>query len=134
VNAQAAFAASFAPGAPPHSLAEYVDVAGLPATPDFAGPLVVEVGGDLMAPTLHAGARVLATPVPGAEWPYMPSGVYCVVYRSTFVIKRVKDNHLVEQQLLLLHSDNHLGGTHPVRGEDIRAIWRVRWAVYAPVN
>lgn len=131
---QSAFAYSLGADVAPYSLAEWQEVSGLPPTTEFADPLVVEVGGDLMAPTLRAGTRVLATPVPPSEWPYMPCGVYCVVYRATFVVRRVQDNQLAEQQQLLLHADNPLGGTHLVRGKDIRAIWQVRWAVYAPVS
>lgn len=131
---QSAFAYSLGAGAAPYSLAECLDVPGLPLTSEFENPLVVEVAGDMMAPTLRAGSRLVATPVPPPEWPYMPCGVYCVVYRATFVIKRVQDNHLAERQQLLLHADNPLGGTHLVRAEDIRAIWLVRWAIYAPVS
>ena len=131
---QSAFAYSLGSAAAPYSLTEWLEIPGLPLTSEFSDPLVVEVVGDMMAPTLRGGSRVLATPVPPAEWPYMPCGVYCVVYRTTFVVKRVQDNHLAERQQLLLHADNPRGGTHLVRGEDIRAIWQVRWAIYAPVS
>lgn len=134
VAQQSAFAHSLAPGGAPCPLPTQVAVPDLPATPDFAEALVIEVGQELMEPTLRAGARVLATPVPGPEWAYLPSGLYCVVYRRTLVIRRIKDNRLAQDQLLLLHADSPLGGTHPVRAEDLRAVWRLRWVVYAPID
>jgi transcriptional regulator with XRE-family HTH domain len=129
-HAQAAFGAAPQP-APSPALRLVADV---PAEAEFAAALLVEVPDDSMEPTLRAGARVLATPIAPEEWGYMASGVYCVVYRSTFVIKRIKNNFLLRQKRLLLHSDNLRAGAHPVRGEDIRAVWRVRWGVFAPIS
>ncbi len=126
--------ASFGAAPQPAAGAEQRLVVEVPADPEFAAALLIEVPDDLMAPTLRAGARVLATPVAAEEWPYMASGVYCVVYRSTFVIKRIKNNFLLRKKRLLLHSDSLRGGAHPVREEDIRAVWRVRWGVYAPIS
>lgn len=89
---------------------------------------------EAMSPTLRAGSHLLATPVASVEWPYMPSGVYCLVYRTTFIVRRIKDNDLVEKKRLLLYADSAAGGMHPVRSDDLRAVWRVRWVVYAPVS
>jgi transcriptional regulator with XRE-family HTH domain len=118
---QALFGLSFAAGLDQSPLGASMEVPGVPLTPDFANPLVVELPDEAMSPTLRAGTRLLATPVARDEWPYMPSGLYCLVYRSTFIVRRVKD-------------DSSAGGMHPVRAEDLRAVWRVRWVVYAPVN
>ena len=73
------------------------------------------------------------TPVPEPEWPYLPSGLYCLAYRADFVIKRLKDNTLLEKGLLLLHADAPLGGAYPVRSEDLRAVWQLRWGIHMPL-
>jgi len=106
----------------------------VPDTPEFAGALVVEVNDSALEPTLRASARVLATPVPPADWPYMPPGLYCLAYRTSFAIRRLKDNTLLQTDLLLLHADNPSGGTYPVRAPDLRAVWHVRWAVFMPLT
>jgi transcriptional regulator with XRE-family HTH domain len=106
----------------------------VPDTPEFAGALVVEVADSSMEPTLRPGARLLVTPVLAADWPFMPSGIYCLAYRTTFAIKRLKDNTLLQSNLLLLHADNPSGGAYPVRGDDLRAVWHVRWAVFMPLT
>lgn len=116
--------------------------AGLPTLPvpelpgglAVAGALVAEVDDGALAPALHPGARVLAQPVPAAEWPFLPPGLYCLAYRTSFAIRRLKDNTLLQQGLLLLHTDQPAGGgAYPVRAEDLHAVWQVRCAVFAPL-
>jgi len=131
---QALFALSLTPGAVSEVLSSQVEVSNVPLTTDFANSLVVEMPDEAMNPTLRAGSHLLATPVASAEWPYMPSGVYCLVYRTTFIVRRIKDNDLIDKKRLLLYADSTAGGMHPVRSDDLRAIWRVRWVVYAPVS
>jgi len=106
----------------------------VPDTPEFAGALVVEVSDSALEPALRASARVLATPVPPADWPFMPPGLYCLAYRTSFAIRRLKDNTLLQSDLLLLHADNPNAGTYPVRAADLRAVWHVRWATFVPLN
>ena len=109
-------------------------VPDLPLAPDLAGTLVAEVDDYALAPVLPPRARVLATAVPAAEWPYLPPGVYCVLYRTSFAIRRLRDNTLLQQGVLLLHTDYPGGGAYPVRAEDLHAVWHVRWAVFVPVS
>ena len=107
----------------------------LPGCPTLAGALVAEVDDGALAPALHPGARVLALPVPAPEWPFLPPGLYCLAYRGSFAIRRLKDNTLLQQGLLLLHADQPAGGgAYPVRAEDLRAVWQVRCAVFAPLR
>jgi transcriptional regulator with XRE-family HTH domain len=106
----------------------------LPGGPVPAGALVAEVDDYALAPVLYPQARVLALPVPAAEWPFLPPGLYCLAYRTRFAIRRLKDNTLLQQGLLLLHADQPAGGgAYPVRAEDLRAVWQVQCAVYAPL-
>jgi repressor LexA len=128
------FALSFTPGTVSQALSSQVEVCNVPLTADFVDALVVEMPDEAMSPTLRAGSYLLATPVASVEWPYIPSGVYCLVYRTTFIVRRIKDNDLVDKKRLLLYADSTAGGTHPVRSDDLRAIWRIRWIVYAPVS
>jgi transcriptional regulator with XRE-family HTH domain len=138
IKARATFAESFADDSYKYEQAESLAVPNVPEGKEYEEALIVEVDGDSMDSgensALRSGAQVLVTPVKQADWEYMPSGVYCFVYGTTFVIKRVKDNELPKTGLLTLHSDNPVGGTMTIRGEDIRAIWRVRRGVGSPIN
>ena len=111
-----------------------VRVPDVPGLPDLAGALVAEVEDSALAPALHPRARVLATPVPAPEWPHLPPGLYCLAYRTSFAIRRLKENTLLQHGLLLLHTDSpHGGGAYPVLAEDLRAVWQVRCAIFAPL-
>ena len=134
-RARATFAESFTDDLHKYNWekADSIAVTDVPDTSEFKEGLVVEVEGDSMETTLRNGSKVLVTPVQQSNWQYMSSGIYCIVYNDSFVVKRVKSNTLLENGLLTLHSDNPEAGSFPVRGNDIRAVWRVRWAVYVPL-
>ncbi|MES2388420.1 MAG: S24 family peptidase [Bacteroidota bacterium] len=87
--------------------------------------LIIEISGDSMADQLKHGSKVIAIPVLRGDWQYQSSGVYAVMYREYFVVKRIKDNQLMRQNLLELHSDNPRSGSMPVPGDELRAIWKV---------
>lgn len=97
-------------------------------------PVVIEVSGNSMSPQLVDGARVIATEVNPADWMYQSGGVFAVVYRDFFVIKRIRENELLTRQYLTLHSDNPLGGSISVPAQDLRGLWKVHGIVYAPVE
>ncbi|MGI4822280.1 MAG: S24 family peptidase [Janthinobacterium lividum] len=113
---------------------ESLAILNVPDTKEFSEALIVDVEGDSMEPTIINGSKVVVTPVQQGNWQYMSSGIYCIIYNDNFVVKRVKDNTLMENGILRLHSDNPNAGSFPVRGEDIRAVWRVRWAAYVPIQ
>ena len=96
--------------------------------------LVIEISGDSMAGQLRHGSKVFAIPVPQPDWQYQSSGVYAVMYRDYFVVKRVKDNQLMQHNLLELHSDNPRSGSMPVPAHEIRAMWKVINVVDAVVE
>lgn len=114
--------------------AETLAVLDVPETAEYKEAIVVGINGDSMDPTIKNGSKVVVTPVQRGNWQYLNSGIYCIIYLNNFVVKRVKDNTLMESGILRLHSDNPAGGSFPIKGEDIRAVWRVRWAAYTPIE
>jgi phage repressor protein C with HTH and peptisase S24 domain len=99
---------------------------------DFQGALAFETDGG-MEPTLERGDTVVATAVEKSDWEYVQGGLYAVVFRDFFVIKRIVTNDLVLNSVLTLQSDNPQSGNIHVRYEDIKAIWKVR-LIYRVIN
>lgn len=97
-------------------------------------PVIIEVAGNSMSPQLVDGARVIATPVNQADWIYQSGAVYAVIYRDFFVIKRIRENDLLTKGYVTLHSDNPLGGSISLQGQDLRALWKIAGIVHAPVE
>jgi hypothetical protein len=87
-----------------------------------------------MSPQLVHGARILAVPVDAGDWIYQSGGVFAVIYRDFFVVKRIRENDLLTKHYLTLHSDNPMGGSVTVPSNQIRGIWRVANIVSAPVE
>jgi phage repressor protein C with HTH and peptisase S24 domain len=98
------------------------------------GSLEIVVNGDSMEPTLRSGWSVAAHRVDKADFKYLPSGIYAVVFGKYFVIKRVKSNDLLKDGTLTLHSDSDNGGTLVVPGEELRGIWKVVKVTDGPLN
>jgi transcriptional regulator with XRE-family HTH domain len=97
-------------------------------------PVIIEISGNSMSPQLVPGARVLAVPVDTGDWIYLSGGVFAVIYRDFFVVKRIRENDLLTKRYLTLHSDNPMGGSVTVPANEIRGIWRVANIVSAPVE
>ena len=96
--------------------------------------VVLEISGNSMSPQLAHGAKVLAVPVSENNWEYQSGGVYAVMYRDYFVVKRIRDNELLTRKYLTLHSDNPNGGNVTVPLQDIRGLWKIVSIVEAPVE
>jgi transcriptional regulator with XRE-family HTH domain len=96
--------------------------------------VVIEISGNSMSPQLAHGAKVLAVPVSESDWEYQSGGVYAVMYRDYFVVKRIRDNELLTRKYLTLHSDNPNGGNVTVPLQDIRGLWKIVTIVEAPVE
>ncbi|QJW92163.1 LexA family transcriptional regulator [Spirosoma taeanense] len=96
--------------------------------------VVLEISGNSMSPQLAHGAKVLAVPVNESDWEYQSGGVYAVMYRDYFVVKRIRDNELLTRKYLTLHSDNPNGGNVTVPLQDIRGLWKIVMIVEAPVE
>lgn len=97
-------------------------------------PVVIEISGNSMSPQLVHGAKVMAMQVDENDWEYQSGGVYAVIYRDYFVVKRIKENELLTRKVLTLHSDHPNGGTVTVGVADLRGIWKVISIVEAPVE
>ena len=96
--------------------------------------VVLEISGSSMSPQLAHGAKVLAVPVGENNWEYQSGGVFAVMYRDYFVVKRIRDNELLTRKYLTLHSDNPNGGNVTVPLQDIRGLWKIVAIVEAPVE
>ena len=96
--------------------------------------VVIEISGNSMTPQLGNGAKVLAEQVDQSNWEYQSGGIYAVMYRDYFVVKRIRDNELMTKKYLTLHSDNPLGGSVTVGHKDLRGIWKIISIVDSPVE
>lgn len=96
--------------------------------------VVIEISGNSMTPQLGNGAKVLAEQVDQSNWEYQSGGIYAVMYRDYFVVKRIRDNELMTKKYLTLHSDNPLGGSVTVSQKDLRGIWKIVSIVDSPVE
>lgn len=105
-----------------------------PLMKSYKNPVVLEISGSSMSPQLTDGAKVLAVPVGENDWEYQSGGVYAVMYRDYFVVKRIRDNELLTRKYLTLHSDNPNGGNVTVPLSDIRGLWKIVAIVEAPVE
>lgn len=124
-----------------HSYSEDYDFRFLEDFPVIAMPgdpevgLVMDIDGDSMEPQLQHGMCVLVEPVPPVDgWKLARPGVYVVVYRTHFVVKRMKENTLATTGKVWLSSDNPDGGREEVTMDDLRGMWRVHRIVHAPVR
>jgi len=103
-------------------------------TKGYKRAVVIEISGNSMSPQLAHGAKVLAVPISESDWEYQSGGVYAVMYRDYFVVKRIRDNELLTRKYLMLHSDNPNGGNVTVPLQDIRGLWKIVTIVEAPVE
>lgn len=94
---------------------------------------LMEVDGESMEPTILDGAKILIQQIPQARW-HNASGVVVVVYGEYVVIKRIKANRLVNDNFIILESDNPDYGQMTVQGADIRAIFRAVRIVSSPIH
>ncbi|GAB2795536.1 hypothetical protein GCM10027275_45910 [Rhabdobacter roseus] len=101
---------------------------------NLRSPVILEISGNSMTPQLADGAKVLATPIDQGDWMYQSGGVFAVIYRDFFVVKRIRENELLTKHYLTLHSDNPLGGSVSVPANEIRGIWRIASIVSSPVE
>jgi repressor LexA len=104
------------------------------AVKGLRNPMIIEISGNSMSPQLVNGAKVMVVPVDPGDWIYQSGGVFAVIYRDFFVVKRIRENDLLTRHYLTLHSDNPLGGSVSVPAGEIRGIWKVAHIVSAPVE
>lgn len=95
---------------------------------------VFEVDGDSMEPTLVSGEQVLCEVIDPSNWRFT-TGVVVVAFGNMVVIKRIKDNDLINGKLVLW-SDNEQGGkiTLSKDTDEIRRMYKVKYTVYKPIR
>ena len=86
---------------------------------------VFEVSGDSMMPTINDGALILTKEINEAQWAYA-EGVVVVVFNEMVVIKRMAENHIYDNNMVVLSSDNEKYGTMKIELSDIRAIYKAK--------
>lgn len=97
-------------------------------------PVVIEIQGNSMSPLLQNGNKVIATQISYEDWSYITGGVYAIVYRDFFVVKRIKDNDILNKNQLILYSDNVKNGNITIPVGEIKAIWKVTNIIDAQVE
>lgn len=91
----------------------------------YENALAFAIDGDSMEPELRRGDVVLSFLQEKSEWEYLNPGIYAIVYRNSFTIKRIKKNTLQSLGMVELLADNEIFGSLTVKAEDIKAIWKV---------
>ncbi|MES2795590.1 MAG: S24 family peptidase, partial [Bacteroidota bacterium] len=123
IKFQASFIENYSDGIKYHDLGKY---SVLKATlRNKKQPVVIEIQGNSMSPQLQSGNKVLASQILPSDWAYISGGVYAIIYRDFFVVKRIKDNDLLSKKTITLHSDNLKSGTITIPIEDIKGIWKI---------
>jgi repressor LexA len=97
-------------------------------------PVVIEIQGNSMSPQLQSGNKVLASKIAETDWPFATGGVFGVIYRDFFVIKRIKENDLLQKGSLMLYSDNLKNGSINVPKDEIKGIWKITNIIDAGVE
>lgn len=88
---------------------------------------VFQIYGESMEPQIQSGARILCQEIAPSRWHQIPPSVVVIAYADRFVIKRITENHLSDQNFLILASDNpKFPEREQVQLADIRTIFRAR--------
>ena len=96
---------------------------------------VFEIHGESMLPMIPDKARVLCREIPPTKWHNISEGVIVIAYRDRFVIKRVINNRLGNDDYLIIASDNpDYPGEETVFRADIRCIFQARQVLSYPIR
>ena len=87
--------------------------------------VIIKLTDNTMAPKFRSGMLLLARPVPASEWDYINSALVLVKYRTTLVVRRIRENELLTRSFITLYADNPEAGFVHVRRDDIHSIWHV---------
>jgi repressor LexA len=87
--------------------------------------VVVKLTDSSMAPRYSLGMRLLARPVKIDDWDYVNSALVLVLYRTTLVVRRIKENELPTKNLITLHADNSDSGFVIVKRDELKSIWQI---------
>lgn len=92
---------------------------------DLRDCVVIRLTDNSMAPRYVKGTRLLAKPIPQQDWDYVNSKLCVILYRTTLVMRRIKENDLTGRGYLTLYADSPDSGYVAVKREDLRSIWEV---------
>lgn len=92
---------------------------------DLRDCVIIRLTDNSMAPRYMKGTRLLARPIPQQDWDYVNSKLCVVLYRTTFVMRRIKENELPSKNFLTLYADSPEAGFVIVKRDDLRSIWEV---------
>ena len=87
---------------------------------------VFEVNDTSMEPIMHLGERLVADPVPECLWELLNNQPVVVGYAGQFAIRMVKENDLLERNVLMLYPARESLAPLTVRRELITCIFKVR--------
>lgn len=96
--------------------------------------VVFTVRGQSMYPKYSEGTKIRCKKINESDWEYITSGVYAFSYNESFVVKRIKNNDLLEKGYLVLHSDNPDFGSTPVPIDQIHHIWKILRIIDSPAD
>jgi hypothetical protein len=92
---------------------------------DLRDHVVIQLTDNSMAPRFTKGTKLLARPIPQQDWDYVNSKLCIVLYRTVFVMRRIKENELPSKNYLTLYADSPDAGFVIVKRDDLRSIWEV---------
>lgn len=85
--------------------------------------VVFGVERDSMAPTIMPGAKILCRIIDEGKWEYA-SGIVVIVYGKTLTVKRIVDNRLFQDNILILKGDNPKVESKNIQRSEIRGMWK----------
>ena len=99
---------------------------------NYSNAVVITIEGSSMEPRYPAGSKVVATPVPSDQWPYIHGTHAVSLKNSMFLLKRIVSN---DGNLITIRSDNSTvpdDRTIPI--SEINFIWKPLHIAFAPAE
>lgn len=113
---------------------EYVDIIPDPDDDITDDDIIFKIYGDSMEPMIPNHSKVLSSYIRPSQW-HWARGVVVIAYDNFFVIKRIAENHLDQENYLLLESDNPI---YPQKVKvplsSIHSIFRAIRVVSSPIH
>ncbi|SDM03420.1 Helix-turn-helix [Daejeonella rubra] len=95
--------------------------------------ILIELGDNSMRDTYATGTRFIGRKVPETDYSYQ-TGVVAVCYPGNIIVRRIKENTLLSDGILTLHSDNkESGGSFSLAKENIVCIYKLIKIVWGEV-
>lgn len=99
---------------------------------NYSHAVVITIEGSSMEPRYPAGSKVVATPVPADQWPYIHGTHAVSLKNSMFLLKRVVSN---DGTSIVLRSDNStVPDDRVIPISEINFIWKPLHIAFAPAE